>query len=126
MPAERTALFCGMGPVRPLRELLHQLPLLAAMQPARPGAAGGSPAFLASVAGNADATMRIVQLGLAAMGNLVARCSLDLQDGTVSAECIENLGFLMAELGDLAAECLRITSACRSEAPAPKEGAADA
>ena len=120
--AEGVTLFSAMPPVRPLRELLHQLPLVAAMQPTRSGVTGGSPTFLASVAANADATMRVVHLGVGALGTLVARCSMDLQDGTVSPESIENLGFLMAELGDLAAECLQIASRCRTGLQQAPEG----
>lgn len=124
--AEAVTSFSDMPPARPLRELLHQLPLLAAMQPTRCGVTGGSPTFLASVAANADATMRMVHLGVGALGNLVARCSMDLQDGSVSSESIENLGFLMAELGDLAAECLQIASRCRAGLQQAPEGTRDA
>lgn len=68
--------------------------------------------------------MRTVHLGLAALGQLVARCSMDLQDGSVPADSVESLGFLMAELGDLAAECMRIAAECR--VPGPEIGSTGA
>jgi hypothetical protein len=99
--------------LRPVRELLRLLPLLTAADGASkvtPGPSGD----LANLAGCAEACIRTVHLGLGALGHLVARCSMDLQDGSVPSESIENLGFLMAELGDLAAECMRIAAQCRS------------
>lgn len=107
----------GAAPVRPIRQLFRQLSVLTEGQ----GRAGA----LIVLANSAESAMRTIHLGLAALGQLVARSSLDIQDGTVSAESMENLGFLMAELGDLAAECMRIASECRFTAVA-RQGDADA
>lgn len=103
--------------MRPIRQLFRQLSVLTEGQ----GRAGA----LIVLANSAESAMRTIHLGLAALGQLVARSSLDIQDGTVSAESMENLGFLMAELGDLAAECMRIASECRFTAVA-RQGDADA
>lgn len=102
---------------RPIRQLFRQLPALTQGQ-------GGAGALIV-LADSAESSMRTIHLGLAALGQLVARSSLDIQDGTVTAESMENLGFLMAELGDLASECMRIASECRSTAGA-RQGNADA
>jgi hypothetical protein len=99
--------------LRPVRELLRLLPLLTAAEGASKVNLAPS-GDLANLAGCAEACIRTVHLGVGALGHLVARCSMDLQDGSVPAESIENLGFLMAELGDLAAECMRIAAQCRS------------
>lgn len=117
-PPPTGAVLAGGGvSVRPIRQLFRQLPALTQGQ-LRAGA-------LIVLAHSAESAMRTIHLGLAALGQLVARSSLDIQDGTVSAESMENLGFLMAELGDLAAECMRIASECRSTA-GDRQGNADA
>ena len=108
---------CGIDAqsLRATRELFRLLPLLDTQ---RRGArtAPLSPSELRErLAGSCEACLRTIHLGVAALGQLIARCSLDLQDGTVDQEAIENLGFLMAELGDLASECLRIAAACRAQ-----------
>lgn len=95
-----------------MRELLRLLPLVTtptgAMRPA-PATSGEA----AGLAACAEAATRTIHLGVGALGHLVARCSMDMQDGSVPADSIENLGFLMAELGDIAAECMRIAVECR-------------
>jgi len=116
MPTSTNAKACGRKndePVlRPMRELLRRLTASAVV--ASPTAATLAAGDLAGLAVCAEASMRTVHLGLAALGQLVARCSMDLQDGSVPADSVESLGFLMAELGDLAAECMRIAAECRA------------
>jgi hypothetical protein len=95
-----------------VRQLLRLLPLLG------PVGDDGSPvpaadATLTDLAECAEASIRTIHLGQCALGQLVARCAMDLQDGSVASDSIESLGFLMAELGDLAAECMRICAECR-------------
>lgn len=99
---------------RPLREILRHLPKAMAMEGVRVDAASANGELLDRLAASAEASMKTIHLGLGALGHLVARSSLDIEDGSVPAECVESLGFLMAELGDLAAECMRIASDCRS------------
>ena len=96
-----------------MRELLRLLPQAAALKDAT-SADPAMPANVPDLARCAEAIVRTIHLGLGALGHLVARCSMDLQDGSVPADSIENLGFLMAELGDLAAECMRISVGCRT------------
>ena len=106
---------CGIDAqsLRPTRELLRLLPLLDAKRSGVQAATLSPSELRERLAGSCEACLRTVHLGLAAVGQLIARCSLDLQDGTVDREAVENLGFLMAELGDLASECLRIAATCR-------------
>jgi hypothetical protein len=42
--------------------------------------------------------------------------SLPIEDGTIGADSLESLGFLMAELGDLAAACMTLAAHCRRAA----------
>src|SRR5690349_2067939 len=80
---------------RPVRQLLRLLPLLTAANHAE-SPAPGMPGTLADLAESAEASIRTIHLGVGALGHLVARCAMDLQDGSVPADSIENLGFLMA------------------------------
>ncbi|MEJ8838076.1 hypothetical protein [Ramlibacter sp. AN1133] len=98
---------------RPMRELLRRLPLLTRADKVTSAVAEDA-GDLAALAASAEATARTIHLGVGALGHLMARCAMDLQDGSVAPDCIENLGFLMAELGDLAAECTRIAGDCRA------------
>lgn len=65
------------------------------------------------LADNAQAIMAVCQNGLGALGHLLANSSPVIEDGTVGADSIEALGWLMAELGDLAAHCMVLAAECR-------------
>lgn len=108
---------CGIHaqPPRATRELLRLLPLLDGGRGTVQNTSLSPSELRERLAGSCEACLRTVHLGLAALGELIARCSLDLQDGSIGHEAVENLGFLMAELGDLASECLRIAAACRAD-----------
>lgn len=108
---------CGSDsqPLRATRELLRLLPMIEATRSTAQTPTLAPSELRERLAGSCEACLRTVNLGLAAVGQLIARCSLDLQDGTIGHEAVENLGFLMAELGDLASECLRIAAACRTD-----------
>ena len=108
---------------RASRDLLRLLPQLQA-GPVVADAALLPPTELRErLAFSCEACLRTIHLGIAALGQLLARCSLELQDGTIGQESVENLGFLMAELGDLASECTRIAAACRADGAATGERA---
>jgi hypothetical protein len=49
--------------------------------------------------------MRVIHLGLSAIGSLLAQSAVQVEEHTIPAESVENLGRLMAELGELAALC---------------------
>lgn len=112
----------GSAVGRPVRALMRDLPVLqktrnACCEPEDRDT-------LQRLVESAEITMRTIHLGLGALGHLLARSSLDIQDGSVPADSMENLGFLMAELGDLAAECMRVAGECQSQLERP--GSSDA
>jgi hypothetical protein len=104
-----------MRTIRPLRDLLQRLPELP--QGRRGGIDFGAadPDLMAAIADDADTAMRTVHLGISAIGNLLAHSAALVEDGTIGADCIESLGFLMTELGDLAAECMTLAASCRRQ-----------
>jgi hypothetical protein len=65
------------------------------------------------IAQHADTSMRVIQLGLGAIGHLLARSAVHVEDESIPSECMESLGTLMAELSDLAAVCYELSSEAR-------------
>ncbi|GAB3647251.1 hypothetical protein [Ramlibacter alkalitolerans] len=80
--------------VRPLRALFQHL-----NQPEP------SPYCPQRIADHAATSMRVITLGLAAIGDLLAQSAVQVEERRIPTESVESLGRLMAELGDLAALC---------------------
>lgn len=68
---------------------------------------------------HAEASVRVIQLGLSAIGHLLAQSAVQVEERTIPSESVESLGTLMAELGELAALCHQLCSERASEAPKP-------
>ena len=69
----------------------------------------------APMAESAETVMAVCQNGMAALGHLLAHSSPVIEDGTVGADSVEALGWLIAELGDMTAYCLVLAAECRRE-----------
>lgn len=67
----------------------------------------------APLAESAETVMAVCQNGMAAVGQLMAYSSPVIEDGTVGADSVESLGWLISELGDLSGYCLVLASECR-------------
>jgi hypothetical protein len=108
-----------------MRNLVEQLPRLRLDQAREVDLQTSEPALLTAIAEDSESVMRVVQSGLGAIGHLLSHSAVDIEDGTISADCIESLGFLMAELGDLASACMTLAAECRrasaasASSPAP-------
>jgi hypothetical protein len=96
-----------------MRDVLRAYRLLPVQEGGRIDFRAANAQTLAVLETNAETSMRAIHLGLGSLGHLLARSSVEIADGTFSAECMANLGFLITELGDVAAECLWIASQCR-------------
>lgn len=57
------------------------------------------------IADYAHSSMRVIQLGLAAIGHLLAQSAVQVEERTITSDSVESLGTLMAELAELAALC---------------------
>lgn len=101
--------------VRPLRSLLQQLPKLPLTKKQEIDFPAADPALLVAIAEDAETTMHVIHLGIGAIGGLLASASVEIEDGTVGADSVESLGYLMAELGDLAAGAMVLAARCRQE-----------
>jgi len=100
---------------RPLRELLIRLPLLPVTDGRDIDFAAADAALLVGIADNADTTLQVLHRGVGAIGSLLAQSAVAIEDGSIDAESVEAVGFLIAELGDLGAGCMQLAARCRQE-----------
>lgn len=101
--------------LRPMRDLLVRLPRLPMTRKQEIDFPASDPALLVTIAEDAETTMNVIHRGVGAIGHLLAHSAVVIEDGTISADCIENLGFLMSELSDLASGCMTLATRCRRQ-----------
>jgi hypothetical protein len=101
------------GTDRPTRDFLLLLPYLAVTSNSDIDYAAADPAVLVQLADNAETVMRTIHLGIAVMGQLLARSAPEIELHEISGDAVEALGWLLAELGDLAAVADCIAVPCR-------------
>lgn len=89
--------------INPMRELLTDLRGLGNNNRGKCDAANRE-----RLASNARSVMAVSQNGMAALRHLLAHSSPVIEDGTIGADSLESLGWLMAEVGDLAAHCMEL------------------
>lgn len=75
--------------------------------------AAADPAALAQLADAADASLLIVHLGTSAIGRILALTAMEPFSEEESADAAEALGWLVAELGDLARVAHTLSTMCR-------------
>ena len=69
--------------------------------------------LLVDIARHADTTLRTVHLGTAAIGELLVSVSPEIGTGEFPANTIEAIGWLLTELGDLAATAHLLLAGCQ-------------
>lgn len=99
--------------MRPIRDLLLQLPLLTVTPELDIDYVAADPALLVQLADNAEKTMRTIHLGLSAVGLLLAHSAPEVETREISGDAMEALGWLIAGLGEFAAVVHCISGACR-------------
>jgi len=98
-----------------MRDLMARLPTLPMNRKQEIDFAAADPALLVAIAEDAEMLMGAMHNGTGAIGQLLANSAVMVEDGTISADCLEALGFLMSELGDMAAGCMTLAAHCRRE-----------
>ena len=93
--------------------LLLLMPHLSVTSMAEVDYAAANPALLAQIADAADASLLIVHIGTSAIGRLLAQAEAEPFSDARSVDAIEALGWLVAELNDMAGAVHRISAACR-------------
>lgn len=98
---------------RPLRDLMLSLPHLQVRTEFYIDYESAEPALLDQIGTNADITMRTIHRGTAAIGRLLVAVSPEVGTGELPADCMEALGWLLAEMGDLAATAHNLAAGCQ-------------
>lgn len=96
-----------------LGNLLLMMPYIPLTEGAEIDYAAADPAALAQLADAADASLLIIHLGTTAIGRLLARTATEPFNELDDADAVEALGWLVAELGDLARIAQTISATCR-------------
>ena len=97
---------------RPMRELLLQLPLLPITPDHRIDYEAADADLLLELADKAETVMNTINLGLSAVGTILAHASPEV-GSEISGYTIEALGWHIAESADAAAALLSLAHACR-------------
>ena len=100
---------------RPMRSLLTRLPQLPLTARMEIDFQAADPSLLVSILDDAETTMNTIHQGVGAIGHLLAHSAVVIDDGTVGADSIESLGWLIAEISDLATSCMVLACRCRRE-----------
>lgn len=98
---------------RPARRLLQLLPLLVATPGQVVSYPHVEPALLAQLADDADVLMSTLQMGLSAVGQLMAHAAPEVEDGTFSSDMVEALGWFMSEVSEISFTLMPLVVACR-------------
>lgn len=101
--------------MRPMRDLMARLPLLPLSASQKVDLAAANPELLVAIAEDAEMLMSAMHQGVGAIGQLLAHSAVMVEDGSIGADALEALGFMMAELGDMASSCMVLAASCRRE-----------
>jgi hypothetical protein len=101
------------GPQQSIRDLLRLLPRLPVGAHGQPDFDAAAPALLVQLAESAEVLQSTFNLGVAAIGQLLAHASPEIDDGTVGQDTVEALGWLLQSLGTGAAVCFELSAPCR-------------
>jgi hypothetical protein len=96
-----------------MRDLIGQLPYLNMDLRGELDLLGSSQTLLLAIAENAEETAAAMNRGMSAVGSLIAYGAPEIEDGTISSDAIEAIGWLFAELGAVTSICLRLSAQCR-------------
>lgn len=98
---------------RPARRLLQLLPLLVATPGQVVSYAHVEPALLAQLADDADVLMSTLQMGVSAVGQLMAHAAPEVEDGTFSSDMVEALGWFLSEVSEISFTLMPLIASCR-------------
>ena len=98
---------------RPVFDLIQQLPHCQVSAMGEIDYDASDPALVQRMGERAAQVMSTMHRGTAAMGLLIANAGPEIETRSLSADVVADLGFLLAELADLAAQCDLIATGCR-------------
>ncbi|MES2979779.1 MAG: hypothetical protein V4731_15250 [Pseudomonadota bacterium] len=103
-----------------MQELFELLPQLRLDASGLPDLRATDRAVLAGISEHAQSSAAAINLGISAVGSLMAYAAPQVEDKAISSDAIEALGWLLAELGAATALMVRLAHSCR---PVPETAA---
>ena len=101
--------------MRPMRDLLKRLPMLPMSGRQEIDFPAADVSLLVAIGDDAQTTIQVIHHGIASIGMLLAHSAPVIEDGTVGADAVESIGYLLAELGDMAASLMTLAAQCRRQ-----------
>ena len=98
---------------RPVFDLIRQLPCCEVSATGEIDCDASDPGLIQRIGENAAQVMATMHRGTAAIGLLLANAGPEIETRSLSADVVTDLGFLLAELADLSAQCDLIATSCR-------------
>lgn len=98
--------------LRHMQELFELLPRLKLDANGDPDPRATDAAVLKRLAAHAQASAAAMNLGMSAVGSLMAYAAPECEDKSISSDAIEALGWLLAELGATTALMIRLAKLC--------------
>jgi hypothetical protein len=100
--------------LRHMQELFELLPHLKVDASGTPDLRATDHAVLREIAEHAQASAAAINLGMSAVGSLMAYAAPQCEDRAISSDAVEALGWLLAELGATTALMVRLAAVCGS------------
>jgi hypothetical protein len=98
---------------RPIRSLMVMLPRMAVDEWGQADFDASDASLLVDLAQEAELLQRVLQLGIAAVGQLIAHAAVQVETGELDQDTVEALGWMLAEMGDASAACVELAAPCR-------------
>ena len=98
---------------RPVFDLIRQLPCCEVSAMGEIDYDASDPGLIHNLGISAAQVMATMHRGTAAIGLLLANAGPEIETRSLSADVVTDLGFLLAELADLSAQCDLIATSCR-------------
>jgi len=98
---------------RPVFDLIQQLPHCQVSAMGEIDYDASDPGLIQHLGENSSQVMATMHRGTAAIGLLLANAGPEIETRSLSADVVTDLGFLLAELADLSAQCDLIATSCR-------------
>ncbi|TFZ02992.1 hypothetical protein EZ313_17365 [Ramlibacter henchirensis] len=96
-----------------MQELVELLPRLKLDAAGEPDVRATDPEVLSAIAEHAAASAAAINLGLSAVGSLMAYAAPQCEDRAINSDAVEALGWLFAELGATTALFVRLAATCK-------------
>lgn len=99
--------------LRPLRDLLRRLPTLPVLPSKEVDYPAADTSLLVAISDDSETVIQVIFQGIGSVGQLLSHSAPVIEDGTIGSDSLEHIGYLIAELADLAFALKDISARCR-------------